>query len=170
MIELTQSSLAPGNCVQTCVACVLELDPGVLPDQTTYDRFHTREDGTRVRTGGSYHNAINAYLRTHHGLCYFNPSAPVSALSALFEIRAPGWHFMSGKTVRTATSGVQHLVVGRYGEMVWDPHPSRAGLIGDIAWVFLAPYPKEWVRTWDPEDACECPACGGKRARKDDEP
>jgi hypothetical protein len=32
--------------------------------------------------------------------------------------------------------GVKHMVVGYSGEIVWDPHPSRAGLVAvtDVSW------------------------------------
>lgn len=37
----------------------------------------------------------------------------------------PGWSLMNGPTGR----GVRHSVVARDGAMVFDPHPSRAGLL-----------------------------------------
>lgn len=41
------------------------------------------------------------------------------------------YHEISGPSPRG--NGVYHAVVGRNGEVVHDPHPSRAGLAGDPA-------------------------------------
>jgi hypothetical protein len=44
-------------------------------------------------------------------------------------MRERGYHLMVGTTVWTPVNGRHHAVVARFGEMVWDPHPSRAGLV-----------------------------------------
>jgi hypothetical protein len=49
--------------------------------------------------------------------------------------------------------------------MIWDPHPSRAGLLGEIKTAVLVPFPPEWD---DPRPGvggeCECLACAKERA------
>ncbi len=159
MIELTQSSLDPGNCWQTAIACLLELNPEKLPDQLKYDNDNF-----------SYRNIMNAYLVRHHGLIEIHPNLPPE-LQNMLRIAEPGWHLISGYTVRSSTNGDRmHVVVGRYGEVVWDPHPSRAGLLSEEdpyvesrpnfgrTWEFLAPLPKGWRGTWE-KKPCGCPAC-----------
>jgi len=42
-----------------------------------------------------------------------------------------GYHLIGGPSPRG--NGLQHVVVGLNGHMVFDPHPSRAGLIGERA-------------------------------------
>ena len=157
MRELTQTSVHPaiGNCWQTCVACLLDLDPEVMPPQAEYDWRRTNEDGS-VEYGPAYHNALMGYLRRHHDLTYVEISSPEELLPSL-RVAEPGWHMMTGRTVRSdALDGARHVVVARYGEVVWDPHPSRAGLLEEIRWAFLVPFPKLWAES---RNICVCPAC-----------
>lgn len=166
MLKLTQTVTASkengfvGNCWQTCVACVLDLDPETLPDQSKYDWRREMPDGT-IERGPAYGSALRAYLRKHHDLAYLELHHP-QEVYPLLRVAEPGWHFMTGRTIRSdAFGGLRHVVVGRYGKMVWDPHPSRAGLTSEIQWAFLVPFPREWEdweRRRNPEP-CTCPAC-----------
>lgn len=146
--EQTQTNLDPGNCWQTCVACLLDVDADALPYQNAPSKF-------------SYLNALNAYLDTHHGLVYVEVHRPAIAV-----LPPPELHLMSGPTVRTPTSGVNHVVVARRGELAWDPHPSRAGLTAVERWGLVMPMPDDWKRQRDEwrrknvaEIRCVCPAC-----------
>lgn len=152
MIELTQTSLDPGNCWQTCVACILGIDPETMPSQAEHDR----------PKGPGYNNPLQAYLREHHGLAYVELHAPWSELSAY--LRCMGLHVLTGRTVRTASNGMRHCVVARDGVTIWDPHPSRAGLLDEIKPAFITPYPAEWKRHEGLRLPCVCPACAGKAA------
>lgn len=157
MIELTQTCLYPdGNCWQTAVACILDLDPEVMPPQSNYDKRELGADGEWRRVGPNYNNVLQSYLKKHHGLAYVELHTPEEALARL---RIVGYHLITGDTVRSeAYGGVRHVVVGKDGEMVWDPHPSRAGLTTEIHWALLVPHPKSWGRMVD-MDECVCPAC-----------
>lgn len=159
MRELTQTSLEPGNCWQTCIACILDLEPDGLPPQVDYDKTRLREDGTREwLPGPSYMSVLQAYLRTHHGLAYVEMHAPEELL-ALLDV-PDALHMMTGRTVRSATNGNQrHVVVAERGVLRWDPHPSRAGLSHDIQWAFLVPFPKAWRDSAVHQSACVCPSC-----------
>lgn len=150
MIEYTQSNLDPGNCWQTVVASVLEVPPERLPDQTVCDLGEM----PKYR----YQNELGAYLRKHHNLAYVSLQP---YFMGVLEVRAPGVHFMSGETVRTPETKARHVVIARYGELLWDPHPSRAGLTSVFYWSFLVPYPKEWSLVSSTVLECHCPACGG---------
>jgi hypothetical protein len=157
MKELTQTSLHPaGNCWQTCVACILDLDLDVMPQQAEYDWRRKKEDGT-TEYGPSYHTALNAYLRTHHGLAYVEVTGP-NELYACIQVASDAPHMITGRTIRSdAQDGARHVVVGRRGEMIWDPHPSRSGLTEEIRWAFLVPFPKQWQKSWGSK--CPCPTC-----------
>lgn len=164
MRELTQTVTCAGdgpigNCWQTAVACVLDVDPDALPAQAAYDWRRTREDGT-VERGPGYWTPLQAYLRTHHGLAYVEMHYPPEVLACL-RIADPGaLHLMTGTTVRSAAlGGLRHVVVARNGACVWDPHPSRAGLLGEVQWAFLVPYPQSWRGSTTGERPCVCPAC-----------
>jgi hypothetical protein len=162
MRELTQTSLHPnGNCWQTCVACLLDLDPEELPPQADYDKRRQREDGSWETYGPSYDVPLGAYLRDHHSLGYARIHSPPELLPML-AVRDPGWHLMEGRTVRSDLQHDRHVVVARYGQMVWDPHPSRVGLLDSIRWAFLVPFPKSWGELVTAP--CVCPKCATQMA------
>ena len=161
MIAHTQSRLEPateghaakGNCWQTCAASILELPIDALPDQVE------AEDG-----GWSFGNVLRAYLWKHHRKWLINIYE--------FQIKAPlrvdpdVYYIACGPTERTATNGgVHHCVVAKAGQMVWDPHPSRAGLLDAKELELLVDHDEsmEPPRPWsfgDDRD-CLCPECGG---------
>lgn len=105
MRELTQTILLgdpsglPGNCLQTAVACVLDLDLEEVPHFAVYKdwalrlQVFGRERGYRVR--------------------YMPPRGAV------------GLGLAFGPSLR----GTTHAVVWAGGRMAWDPHPSRVGLL-----------------------------------------
>ncbi len=160
MIEYTQTNLDPGNCWQTCVASILELPPETLPDQSVCDRWHRPDHentATWRRLEPYYGNELNAYLRKHHSLTYAN--VPPYIMTGLL-VKPPGIHMLSGETVRTKYNRSTHVVVAKNGELLWDPHPSRAGLTKIIYWSFLVPYPGDWKESGLLLE-CHCPDCGG---------
>lgn len=172
MRELTQTVTATpengfvGNCWQTCIACLLDLDPAVLPPQENYDKRVRLEDGSFKHAEGdnpSYWSALTPYLRDHHDLAYVELHLPDEAFP-LLRVADPGYHLMTGRTVRSDSyGGMRHVVVGRYGQVAWDPHPSHAGLLEEIRWALLVPYPKYWresdARPGAKPYSCVCPAC-----------
>jgi hypothetical protein len=136
----------------------LEVEPSTLPDQVAVESVKR-----------SYSNVLNSYLEKHHGLMY----SELQEFQILgVQVRDPGWGVLLGPTVRSATNGGRsHAIVGRYGEPVWDPHPSRAGLLKVERWGLLVPLldsikafresrrqevPQEW-----PDLFCSCPKCSG---------
>ena len=177
MRELTQTVTVSaengfaGNCWQTCVACLLDIDPETMPPQAEYDLYTCNEDGSRdlsVKEGKgskSYTNPLQAYLREHHGLAYMEVHLPDEALAVggpiLFNPEySGGYHMLTGRTVRSAATGTRHVVVAHHGRTIWDPHPSRAGLLDEIRWAFLIPYPRAWRSFYD--SPCVCPTCEKK--------
>lgn len=156
--QFTQTDTKHGNCWQTAVACLLDIDPASLPDQVEIETAKV-----------SYWNALNSYLIEHHRLFYSELHAyQVTGLS----IR-PDWydghHMLIGPTVRTPENGRNHVVVARFGECVWDPHPSRAGLTEIERWGVLGRADeiqhiqrREWHRGRPDPDVsmfCLCPKC-----------
>jgi hypothetical protein len=105
MREVTQTilheegSTIPGNCLQAAVASLLDLDLDTVPHFVVHDDWLER---------------LVAFGREHgHHVKCAAPDARVSLGIA------------SGPSPR----GVQHAVVMASGDVVWDPHPSRAGLL-----------------------------------------
>jgi hypothetical protein len=167
MIEYTQTKFGEvkGNCFQTALGCILEVDPEGLPAQDIWD----------VRKGKgwacSYHNIIQGYLWKHHGLGYCELA---DWEFAAVSVREPGWHVLIGPTVRTSDAHqVNHAVVGRYGETVWDPHPSRAGLVAVEKWGLVYQVPPRIRASRDQYEPgsegwrvfidCLCASCGAAR-------
>lgn len=149
LIPHTETAKAKGNCWQTCAASILDLPIEALPDQVDV------EDA-----GQSFNNALIAYLWKHHRM----------SLVVLHQwaMRAPVciedvYHIACGPTVRTSTNGVNHCVVARAGEIVWDVHPSRAGLLSVNEFQFIVPAAIDTIapKTTFGDRDCMCPACGG---------
>lgn len=172
MRELTQTHLHPGgNCWQTCMAMLLDVDPEELPSQHDIEQPGPACDVSfrKPDQAGRYTNPLQAYLEKHHGLCFWtvdthgmHQRTPPDLLALLTPV---GLHVMVGPTVRTAETGQFHAVVGEGGKLRWDPHPSRAGLLQTTRWEFLVPVSDEsrashrrmpWWR-------CICPACEATR-------
>jgi hypothetical protein len=173
LIEYTQSNLKPGNCWQTAIACILEVDPIKLPPQHELEAI---PKSSKLLGGwGMYSNILNAYLKKHHGLVYsevysyqFNSVQPLRR-----------WHTMNGPTVRTSelreskNYHVNHCVVAYDRNFIWDVHPSRAGLLKAESWGVLGERQPdvdqekwadnvEYQRVW----SCLCPACGLEELRR----
>lgn len=145
-----------GNCWQTAVACILDIDPEVMPSQA---KHHER-----------YLNQLNAYLGKHHDLMYtcFHEHYWRGVLH-LYGHHPSGYYCWEGETVRTPVNKSDHVVVACGDKMVWDVHPSRAGLTVVKRWGVLGAIPEE-IRTWrekrieekgDKDLMCQCPSCGG---------
>lgn len=106
--EITQTILAgdpsgvPGNCVQAAVASVLGLELDAVPHFTAIGDWRRY-----LRTWC----AQQGWAVTQHG-----PGA--LATTALGIAHGP------------SPRGLSHAVVVHDGVITWDPHPSRAGLLG----------------------------------------
>ena len=60
----------------------------------------------------------------------------------------PGYALMNGPAAR----GVRHSVVALDGEMVWDPHPSRAGLVETDSYYGFVPFEATATSVEDMDD------------------
>lgn len=157
MRRLIQTNLDPGNCWQTCVACLLDVDPEALPPQSEYERRIKQDDGSWHHVGPSYGNALQAYLFRHHDLAWTQLHwAPWRSLSRVVRATVP--FMLCGETVRTKESGARHVVISEVDGSIWDPHPSQAGLIGEVEAMFIIDCPVSWRKTRETMP-CECPAC-----------
>lgn len=120
MKRYRQTNFDPGNCFQTAIACILEVEPSELPPQ----QFST--------DSREYDIAIAAFLRKRFGLQLVRVWP--YQFGAVRPIRPE--HVMCG-TMRKrfdGEGGERHCVVARDGVMVWDPYPTHPGLVGDAEW------------------------------------
>lgn len=137
--EVTQWFLAgredgiPGDCVRASVASLLDLDPHDVP-------HFTCQDDTRV-----WPLAIAGFA-AEHGWRISRRAYDGGALPKF------------GLAIGPSPRGVSHMVVVRDGEMVWDPHPSREGLV-DVQQVIEFTRPA----TWPNEQQAADPMTAGQR-------
>jgi hypothetical protein len=131
MKYLTQTNLEPGNCFQTCLAMLLDVDVDDVPNQNAIEAIDR----------SAYQPAVEAWLFKHFDRFL------VDLQSVFFDaVEIPGWHIMNGSTIRTPTNKRNHCVLGRRGRFVWDPHPSRAGLV-EVTTLSLLAKPTPWWRS-----------------------
>lgn len=132
MRRFTQSNLDPGNCLQTAIACILEVPPALLPPQHEIQRESA--DASR------YLEALNAWLHRAFRLRYVEvpPEGFLGARPAFPEFVMVGpMRPLWGGEVLSGTQAETHCVVARDGRMVWDVYPCRPGLASVQRWGLL---------------------------------
>lgn len=105
-----------GNCFQACIASILEMPLEAVPHLA----------GNAEKNGTNWREDTNMFLK-QFGLHLI--SVPPEHLSPRRKDGGPmllGYYLMAGQTTRGF--GL-HAVIGKDGEMVHDPHPSRAGIL-----------------------------------------
>lgn len=107
-----------GDCQRAVLASLLELPIEQVP--------HFLQDANG--NPDEYWAALQRFCRSH-GFVYL--TVPSRSGGAFFGDEGVIYHEISGPSPRG--NGVFHAVVGRNGEVVFDPHPSREGLGGDPA-------------------------------------
>lgn len=106
----------PGNCMQACVASVLELPLEEVPHFCADNRWPF-----------NFHEWLN-----ERGLFFLEVSFAEHGIDARADYM--GYHLIAGPSPR---GNFLHSVVALNGEMVFDPHPDRTGLAGDLKdWLF----------------------------------
>lgn len=139
-----------GTCFRACLASLLEIPERAVPDF----KDANQDPG------------VDRFLRGY-GLRYVE--VPVERPSGNAPI---GYHIITGLSPR----GGQHAVVGKDGELAWDPHPvaddPRRGLAREENWGLLLPLSK----TGEVSDMAErcgkpewrtCPYCDGRIHRSE---
>ncbi len=106
-----------GNCLQASLASALEVSLDEVPN------FMERDDD-------DWYGALNGWLRKNYGV-------QVVCVPAGDWV-PPGIHLTGGMGAR----GLEHVVVGRDGAMIHDPHPKNGGLTEEKEhWLFVAVNP-----------------------------
>lgn len=106
-----------GDCMRACLASLLDLPISDVPHFAQIDA-----DGQ-----GYFWFGVTEFCRKQGYSFVTVKGSFVWAEDAIF-------HVIAGPSPRMA--GVHHAVIGRNGQVFFDPHPSRAGLAGD---------PSEWT-------------------------
>ena len=137
MKRLTQTNTEKGNCWQTAIACLLDVDPETLPPQSELDHYTGEEKQAGMDGWYSYTNILNGYLDVHHKKRYFELPAWEAEGLGLDQTHDC---ILCGPTIRTSESyRIHHCVVKPHGQEIWDVHPSRAGLTAVERYGFIVP-------------------------------
>lgn len=140
MIKHTQSKLhlkdengnviQHGNCYATTIACLLDLPINMVPNiETLYI----------IETGRLYQDVLDAWLKEkgykltyapNFGLYHDTYKDDIDWMSEeekekFKEDNKEELYLISSETVR----GTRHICIYQNGELYWDVHPSRAGVI-----------------------------------------
>jgi hypothetical protein len=111
-----------GDCLRAVIATLLDMPISAVPHFNAI----AKQDPT------IFWESLQAFCASQ-GYAYL--TVPARCGHAFFGADDGPYHEISGPSPRG--NGVTHAVVGRDGQIVFDPHPSRAGLVGDPAeWKF----------------------------------
>lgn len=111
-----------GDCLMTAVACVLEIDPGELPELSV---------GRAAQWYSILHDALGARGYRFVELRNDPPVCPA------------GYAIAIGPSART---GGNHACVALDGDVVHDPHPSDEGLARIDDWIMFVPFARSAQR------------------------
>lgn len=109
-----------GDCMRACIASLLDSPIAEVP------HFLREAEGDPV----GFWEGIYAFCEAR-GFDY-SPVHPV--FDPAMARHVGGFHTIGGPSPRGG--GILHAVVGKNGHIVFDPHPSKAGLAGD---------PRKWT-------------------------
>lgn len=115
---------APGNCWTACIASLLDLTLTEVPDEAEF----WKPGMTPSQSWIPYMKEAHRWLRGR-GFVLVEVQAKHVNYQGPIEIFKSMHCILSGPSPRN--KDVFHAVVGRGNEIVHDPHPSRAGLLGD---------------------------------------
>lgn len=123
-VDQTRFGNPLGNCLMACVASILERSLEELPDLQEWldaDEEH-------------WFHTFERLMESIGWLVYYEPALR-GREGAFTRVRPRGYHIGSGLSPRD----LQHAVVVLDGEMVHDPHPSRAGVASIDHYYILVP-------------------------------
>jgi len=120
-----------GNCAQASYASLFDLPLSQVP--------HFAEGADNTKEGGVIYerNLLNWLSTMGYSAVSFQVIPEYRDLWVDYIIKRTEYHLISGMSPRFPDTG--HLVVGRNGEIIHDPHPSNDGLLpptDDNPWYF----------------------------------
>lgn len=138
-ITQTRTGAPSGNCTETCIACILEVDLDEVPplwDAETGED-HTQQQWTRLydwlRSMGYLWTWGN--FGDREPTAHFHSIYPELSDDWIARLDWSGFHLIGGRN----PDGLGHYVVARDGQMVWDPNPRQRGLAVANGIAILAP-------------------------------
>ena len=105
-----------GDCQRAVIASLLNLPISEVP----------HFNGIAKEDPLVFWEALQSFCKSH-GYVYL--TVPARSVFAFYGLDEDVYHEISGPSPRG--NGITHAVVGKGGHVVFDPHPSKAGLAGD---------------------------------------
>lgn len=119
-----------GECVRASYAALFGVPIDCIP----------RFDPAALAPGESQHERERKWLQSQGlDLVEFPTTSPPDDLPEEALALLAQEHLISGISPR----GLGHRCVGRWGQVLWDPHPSRAGLVSITSVGFVVPLDQE---------------------------
>ena len=130
-IDQTKFGFPHGDCFSACVASILERE--ITECQMFPDGVDETSEND-IATKKHWWIVFQRWLREHHNL-----QAIYLHISELDGYVPKGYSIVSGKGPR----GLDHSAVGLDGNIIHDPHPSRAGLLAVRDYILFVPLVRE---------------------------
>lgn len=113
MIPVMQTK--PTNCLEACIASLLEVRIEDIPDLEAY-------------TDGPWMKKLNEWLEINYQVVYMEVQILSKEVSKFFQDK-DFFHIIIGKTLRS--SKIRHAIIARQGKMLHDPYPGGLGVLDD---------------------------------------
>ena len=126
-----------GNCLEACYAALLGVPLSAVPDP----RNHARSEREAYRLLPARTAAISAWL-AQRGYAAITGSPVQGGPGDRRPAGLPLFWIASGPSER----GLQHATVYADNRLVFDPHPSKAGLLAVSLWTVVVPLGPLWAR------------------------
>lgn len=110
-----------GDCQRAVIASLLDLPISEVP------HFLQEAGGDANR----FHHGIQDFL---HARGYLTAECDEMPMAICCRRDQPLYHMIYGPSPRG--NGLWHVVVGKWGAVEFDPHPSRAGLLDPDKWKY----------------------------------
>ena len=128
-VNQTDTTFVTGNCMNACIASILEIPLDDIPS------FHSNDP----KDGEAFTHKLQKWGRS---IGYLILDITITDDCDPDDILKDCWVIASGQSPR-AKNGERHAVVWRNGVMMHDPHPSKEGIVEpDMYAVFIALNPK----------------------------
>lgn len=128
-------TLVHGNCFQTTIACILEVNPSDIPNVETL--FDMPDSGLWWRVMFEWLQSKGYEIFTDDRFRVFhdgNFAVTDGQRHKFLKETENEYYLVSGKSPR----GLQHVCIYQNGKMVHDVHPSREGILTEEVFEYIS--------------------------------
>ncbi|MGH9522722.1 MAG: hypothetical protein ACRD3E_09350 [Terriglobales bacterium] len=153
MKQITQTVIDAGwgNCYTACICSIFELDLSHMPVLPSREEIQRRADTKEPSDRNFEDERRNAWHKMWNDWFEANNlqrvAFDVNLFSSYSRRNLGCYHIINGPSPRDPEQnkggygydGMLHSVVGRKGLIIWDPHPSRVGLLAIDSYELIVP-------------------------------